>query len=101
MEITNESNLRLSWHCLHKNCEQVKLNSVWAATISVVALFTFIEGLHVLYHMREETPQSRISFQFPTSPIRRITTGVYTSERGLNLSNLRHVEIVNIFFYRS
>ena len=35
--------------------------------------------------------------QFPTSPIRRITTGVYTSERGLNLSKLRHVAIVNIF----
>ena len=37
--------------------------SLWGVVIALLSLFTFIEWSHVLYHMRQEAPQSRTSSQ--------------------------------------
>jgi hypothetical protein len=41
--------------------KNLQINPLVGVVIVLLSLFLFIEWSHVLYHMREETPQSRTS----------------------------------------
>ena len=75
--------------------------SLWGVVIALLSLFTFIEWSHVLYHMRQEAPQSRTSSQLAFAlwlcrygdiqwiPLAVMTVGKTTTiSRKLVLSNI-------------